>query len=550
MKFKRKKGGIKLARHKNIDMCNGPLLKNILLYSLPLIATGVLQLLYNMADSIVVAKWAGGEALAAVGSTGSLINLVTNVFIGLSIGASVVVSHYYGAERRTDVHQAVHTAITLSVVAGVLTMIVGLLVSHPALKLMGTQPEVLDQATLYVRIYFIGMPASMVYNFAAAILRSIGDTKRPFYILVMSGLVNIILNLFFVIVLHWDVAGVAAATAVSQLLSAALTLWCLIKAHDCYRLELSKLRLHREKALLMLRYGIPAGIQGSIFSISNMLIQSSINSFGVAAMSGSAASSNIEGLVYISMNSIYQTCMAFTGQNLGAGKAKRVVKAQRLCSAVVVAVGLITGALVITFGRQLLTFYTAASSVETAVSSEQIISYGMQRLTIIAATYFLCGLMEVQVGSLRGMGVSVVPMIVSIIGVCGVRIVWILTVFRTIDHTLESLFISYPVSWAATAFIHFMCLLAVRKKRLKNLQPIAVAASGAGGEADLCDEAESAAGPSADSAAFADETAHADEAARVDETARADETADSALAAGSAAEPSESSAKQAAQRAD
>ena len=467
-----------MARRKNIDMCNGPLLKNILLYSLPLIATGVLQRLYNMADSIVAAKWAGGEALAAVGSTGALISLVTDVFIGLSIGASVVVSHYYGAGEKNSVHQAVHTAIALSVVAGMLTMIVGLLVSHPALKLMGTQPEVLDQATLYVRIYFIGMPASMVYNFAAAILRSIGDTKRPFYILVISGIVNLILNLLFVIAFHWDVAGVAVATVISQLLSAVLTLWCLIKTHDCYRLELSKLRLHRKNVLLILRYGIPAGIQGSVFSISNMLIQSSINSFGVAAMTGSAASTNIEGLVYISMNAIYQTCMAFTGQNLGAGKAKRVVKVQRTCAVVVFCVGLITGALAVVFGRQLLTLYTAASSVSTSVSSEIIIQYGMQRLMIIAMTYFFSGLMEVFVGGLRGMGVSFLPMIVSVVGVCGVRIIWIFTVFSLISRTLDCLYISYPVSWALTALILFVCLLVERKRRLKNLRPSSAAESG------------------------------------------------------------------------
>lgn len=452
-----------------MDMRSGPLLKNILLYSLPLIATGILQLLYNMADTVVVAKWAGGSALAAVGSTGSLVNLITNLFIGLSVGASVVVAHYYGAGDRMGVHKTVHTAVLLSVIAGFIAMVIGLIVSRPALELMGTPDEALSQADLYIRIYFLGMPASMIYNFAAAILRAIGDTKRPFYILVISGIINVLLNLFFVICLHWDVAGVAVATAISQVVSAVMTLCCLIKADDCYRLELSELRIYKDKLLMMLKFGIPAGLQGSIFSVSNMIIQSSVNSFGVAAMSGSAAAANIEGLVYISMNAIYQTCMAFTGQNLGARNGKRVLKAQRLCFATVIAVGAVLGFLVYVFGKELLLLYTAASSVKTTVSNDQIIYYGMERLTIIVSTYFLCGVMEVFVGGLRGMGKSLLPMIVTVVGVCGVRIVYIFTVFTYINHTFEGLFLSYPVSWAATAIIHYICLMIVRKKKLANL---------------------------------------------------------------------------------
>lgn len=445
-------------------MCSGPLFQNILLYALPLMASGVLQLVYNMADSIVVAKFAGGTALAAVGSTGSLSNLIINIAIGLSVGASVTVARYYGAGDREAVDQTVHTVISLALIAGVVTLLTGLLISRQALIWMGTPDEVLDQASLYMKLYFIGMPANMLYNYASAILRAIGDTRRPLYILILSGLVNVGLNLFLVIVFHWDVAGVATATVISQVVSAVLTLRCLLTSDDCYRLDFKRLHIDKEKLIPVLRQGIPAGIQGSIFSLSNIVIQSSVNSFGVAAMSGSAAASNIEGIAFTAMNSLHHTCLAFTGQNLGAGNPKRMIKAQRLCAVTVAVIGIVLGNGIFLFGRQALQLYTAASSTASTVSNAEILEYGIRRMKIVITTYFLCGVMDVFTGALRGMGQSMMPMIVSIAGVCGVRMLWIFTVFKNLSHTYETVFLSYPISWAITGAFHFCCLLILRKR--------------------------------------------------------------------------------------
>jgi len=455
-----------MQRSKTIDMCQGPLFKNILLYALPLMASGVLQLVYNMADSIVVAKFAGGTALAAVGSTGSLSNLIINIAIGLSVGASVTVARAYGAGDREAVDQTVHTVISLALIAGVVTLLTGLLVSKQALIWMGTPDEVLDQAALYMRLYFIGMPFNMLYNYASAVLRAIGDTKRPLYILIISGLVNVGLNLFLVIVFHWDVAGVATATVISQVISAILTLRCLLTSDDCYRLEIKRLHIYKDKLIPVLRQGIPAGIQGSIFSLSNIVIQSSVNSFGVAAMSGSAAASNIEGIAFTAMNSLHHTCLAFTGQNLGAQNPQRMIKAQRICALTVAVIGIVLGNGIFLFGRQALQLYTAASSTSSTISNEAILDYGIRRMSIVITTYFLCGVMDVFTGALRGMGQSMMPMIVSIAGVCGVRMIWIFTVFKNLSHTYETVFLSYPISWFITGAFHFCCLLVLRKKLL------------------------------------------------------------------------------------
>ena len=457
-----------MVRSKNIDMCGGPLLKNILFYTLPLIATGMLQLLYNAADGIVVAKWAGGESLAAVGSNNSLINLIINLFIGLSVGASVAVSRRYGADDAEGVHKTVHTAIALSLVAGIITMIAGLVIARQALVWMGTPDGVLDKAALYLRIYFIGMPASMLYNYSAAILRAVGDTRRPMYILIMSGIVNVILNLVLVIVFKWDVAGVAAATVISQILSAALTVHCLINSDDCYRYEIKSTRIYKENLFEMLRLGIPAGIQSTIFSASNIIIQSSINSFGVAAMSGNAASVNTEGFIYVAMNSMQQTCLAFTSQNLGAKNYERLRRVFYTCIVSVTVIGVVLGAAAIVFGKPLLSLYTASAAADSSVSPQEILDFGMRRLVIIASTYFLCGIMDTIVGGLRGLGESLLPMIVSIVGVCGIRIVWIFTVFRYVDRSLECLIYSYTVSWFVTAAVHYVCYVVRLRKLLKE----------------------------------------------------------------------------------
>ena len=449
-------------------MVEGPLLPGLIRYSLPLIATGLLQLLYNAADMIVVARWAGGTALAAVGSNGALINLIVNVFIGLSVGATVVVSRAYGAGEHGDVHRAVHCAMAVSVISGLITMAAGLLISRQALVWMGTPDDVIEQAALYLRIYFLGMPALMIFNFGAAILRAVGDTRRPLYILSTAGLINVGLNLLLVIPVKWDVAGVAVATTVSQIFSAVMVVLCLTRAEGSYRYVLRQTRFDKEKFWQMLRHGVPAGLQSSIFSLSNILIQSSVNSFGSAAMSGNTAAANLEGLAYVAMNSMHQTCLTFTAQNVGARRIDRVRRSIWLCLALVTVIGLVMGTLLYLLGPQMLTLFTAAQGTDTTIAAEDILAFGMTRMSIIVTTYFICGLMDTLVGAMRGMGSPWMPMLVSVAGVCGIRVVWIFTVFRFWDHTLTSLYLSYPVSWAVTAAVHAVCVI-VTFHRLRRI---------------------------------------------------------------------------------
>lgn len=444
-----------------IDMCSGPLLGKILLFAIPLMLSGILQLLFNAADIIVVGRFVGHQALAAVGSTGSLINLLINVFIGLSVGANVMAANYYGARKENEVSETVHTAVLTSLVCGCFLVLAGLFLTRPLLRMMGTPEDVLDQAALYMRIYFAGMPVIMLYNFGAAILRAIGDTKRPLYFLILAGIINVLLNLIFVIRLNMGVAGVALATVLSQIISAGLVVVTLAKSDGCIKLELNRLKIHSDKLKQMIRIGLPAGMQGAIFSISNVLIQSSINSFGSVVMAGSTAASNIEGFVYNAMNSFYQTALSFTSQNYGAGKTDRIKRILVLCLICVGAVGLAMGNGAYLFGHSLLGIYS---------SDPEVISYGLIRMLYICVPYFLCGLMDVMVGSLRGMGYSVMPMFVSLTGACGLRILWIFTVFRKY-HSLEMLFVSYPITWTVTFLAHLICFCIVFQKvksRLSN----------------------------------------------------------------------------------
>ena len=439
-----------------IDMCNGPLLGKILLFSIPLMLSGVLQLLFNAADIIVVGRFVGHQALAAVGSTGSLINLLVNVFIGLSVGTNVMVANYYGAKKYEQVRETVHTSVLTSLVCGCALIAAGVLLAAPLLSLMGTPDDVLEQATLYMRIYFAGMPVILLYNFGAAILRAIGDTRRPLYFLLFAGVINVLLNLFFVIQLHLGVAGVALATVLSQAVSAGLIVRTLLKSEGCFQLELRKLKIYPERLRQMIRIGLPAGMQGAIFSISNVLIQSSINSFGSVAMAGSTAASNIEGFVYTSMNALHQTALSFTSQNYGAGKTDRINRILLLCLGCVTVVGLVLGNCAYFFGHQFLGIYS---------SDPEVISYGLIRMSYIAVPYFLCGIMDVMVGSLRGLGYSIMPMLVSLTGACGLRILWIFTAFQWF-RSLDTLFISYPISWGLTAAVHMLCyFFAIRKKK-------------------------------------------------------------------------------------
>lgn len=437
-----------------MDMCSGPLLSKILIFAIPLMLSGILQLLFNAADIIVVGRFSGSEALAAVGSTGALINLIINLFIGVSVGTNVVAARYYGARDADGVSHTVHTAMLSAIVGGIILIFAGIALARPMLEWMGTPADVIDQSALYMKIYFVGMPALMVYNFGASILRAIGDTKRPLYFLTVAGVVNVVFNLFFVIVLDMGVAGVALATIISQAISAVLILLCLIKTEGPCHLELKEMKIYPECFKAMLRIGLPAGLQGSIFSISNVLIQSSVNSFGSLVMAGNTAAANIEGFVYTAMNSIYQTSLSFTSQNMGAKQFKRVDKVLIECLLVVATVGIVLGNGAYLLGDKLLGIYS---------SDPQVIEYGLMRMSIVSASYFLCGIMDVLVGSIRGLGYSIMPMLVSLTGACLFRVIWIFTIFQ-VERTLFCLYISYPISWILTAGIHLLCYFIVRKK--------------------------------------------------------------------------------------
>lgn len=442
-------------------MCNGPIFKKVVLFAFPLMLSGILQLLYNAADIIVVGQFSSSDAMAAVGSTSSLINLLTNVFIGLSIGVSVLISKFYGAGQQKDIFETVHTAIGLSLICGILVGILGFIFAGTMLEWMDSPENVLPKATLYMKIYFLGMPAFMIYNFGSAALRAVGDTRRPLYYLTISGIINILLNLLFVIVFNLSVMGVALATIISQYISASLIIWCLVKTDGACRLSLKHIRIHFRKLGAILRIGLPAGIQSSLFSISNVLIQSSVNSFGSTVMAGNTAAASLEGFVYTAMNSMSQASLSFTGQNFGAGQLKRIKRIAGICLASVSVVGLILG----------MAFYLLGTPLSRIYSPDQaVIDVSLTRLEIICTTYFLCGIMEVLVGLLRGMGQSLLPTTVSLLGACAFRVLWIYTIFAA-DKTLTTLYISYPISWLLTSFIHLVCFFIVyfynKRKLLK-----------------------------------------------------------------------------------
>ena len=422
-------------------MLEGPLVPSIVRYTIPIILTSLLQLLFNAADLVVVGRFCGSVSVAAVGSTGAITNLLVNFFIGLSVGAGVGVAHGLGSREDTAVSNTVHTALPTAIFSGLFLTVIGVAFSKAFLRMMGTPDNVLPLSAVYMQIYFGGITFSMVYNFCAAILRAAGDTKSPLLYLTIAGVVNVILNIFFVTVLHMNVAGVALATTLSQGISAALVTRALTRRTDACRLYLRKMRFHKPQLMKMLRIGLPAGIQSSLFSISNVLIQSSVNSFGDVFMSGSAASANIEGFVYVSLNAFHQTAVNFIGQNAGARQYRRVYRTLWICLGCVTVVGISFGFAAWSFGRQLLSIYIT--------DSQQAIEYGMVRLGYICLPYFLCGLMDVSTGALRGLGASVIPMIISILGVCGLRIFWIYTIFQ-VYHTPECLFFSYTVSWVIT----------------------------------------------------------------------------------------------------
>lgn len=451
-----RKGGSRFE----MDMCSGSVLKKMLLFALPLMCSSILQLLFNAADIIVVGQFAGDDSLAAVGSTTSLINLLTNLFVGLSVAANVLVARFYGAQRQRDLKITVHTSMTVSIVGGLALTVIGVAATPAILELMQSPPEVLELAVIYLRIYFLGMPAMMIYNFGSAILRAVGDTRRPLYFLFASGVVNVVLNLVFVICCHMGVMGVAIATVISQTISAACILWCMVREEGGMHLDWRSLGIDRYKLVRLLKIGLPAGIQGMLFSLSNVCIQSSVNAFGATIVAGNSAASNIEGFVYVAMNAFYQATISFTSQNVGARRYERVNRILWTAQGCVIAVGVLLGVGAWFFNEPLLGLYT---------NSAQVVEAGRVRLSIIAIPYALCGMMEVVVGSLRGLGKSVMPMIVSLMGACVFRLVWLATVFQIQQfHTIEVIYISYPISWILTTLVHFICFIIIRRKLAKQ----------------------------------------------------------------------------------
>ena len=449
-----------MAKNKyEIDMVNGTIMPKLITFAIPLMLSGILQLLFNAVDIIVVGRFSGSQSLAAVGSTSSLINMLTNLFIGISLGANVLAARFYAAGKHKEMSETVHTSILTALISGVLMIFVGIFFSRPALELMDTPSDVIELATLYMRIYFVGMPFFMLYNYGAAILRAVGDTKRPLIFLVVSGVTNACLNLLLVIVFKMDVAGVAIATVISQMISCVLVLICLYKTDAVYQLRFKKLRIKWEYLGQIFRIGIPAGIQSTLISFSNVLLQSSVNSFGSIAMAGYTAANNVLSFLYMGANSITQACMSFTSQNYGARKPKRMDKVLIDGLILQVVICLTLGVLAYVFGNQVSNIYT---------DDPNVIKCSVEILALTTVPYFLCGFMDTFPGVLRGMGRSTVPMILCLLGTVGVRILWIYCFFPH-NRTLGYLFVSYPVSWIATIFMQLIYYIFIRKEVHKEL---------------------------------------------------------------------------------
>lgn len=437
-----------------IDMCSGSIMDKLISFSLPLMLSGILQLMFNAVDIVVVGRFTGSQALAAVGSTTALISMFTNLFIGVSLGSNVLAARFYATGKSKEMSETVHTSILFALISGIIMAFIGLLFSRLALEIMGTPSDVISQSVLYMRIYFMGMPFFMLYNYGSAILRAVGDTKRPLFFLVISGLINAGLNMFLVIVFHLGVAGVAIATVSSQMIACVLVLRCLCRSEGSYQLHFSKLTLKKSYLMQIFQIGIPAGIQSTVINFSNALLQSSVNSFGAVAMAGYTAANNIIGFLYVTVNAITQTCMSFTSQNFGVRKYKRMDRILVDCMVLSVGVSLVLGFGSYFFGPEILKIYT---------SDSEVIRYGVEILSYTTVTYFLCGLMDLFPGPMRGMGYSAVPMLLSIIGTVGTRIIWILGLFPH-HRTIAFLFLSYPASWLLSIILQVICFYFVRKR--------------------------------------------------------------------------------------
>ena len=448
-----------------IDMCNGSIMDKLISFSLPLMVSSILQLMFNAVDIIVVGRFSGSQALAAVGSTTALINIFTNLFIGISLGANVLAARYFAAGREKEMSEAVHTAITLALISGVMMAFVGVGASRLALGLMDTPADVIDQSVTYMRIYFMGMPFFMLYNYGAAVLRAVGDTKRPLAFLIIAGLANVVLDLTLVIVIPLGVAGVAIGTVASQMISSILVIRCLYKSEGSYQLRFSKLSIKWTYLKRIFQVGIPAGIQSTVINFSNAMLQSSVNSFGSTAMAGYTAANNILGFLYVAVNAVTQACMSFTSQNYSVGKQKRMDRVFVDCMILSTAVSAVLGVGAYVFGSQVLRIYTADADV---------IQCGLEILSITTVPYFLCGIMDLIPGALRGMGRSAVPMILSVIGTVGTRVLWIYGFFPQ-HRSLHFLFISYPGSWIATNLMQAVCFFFVRRSCARQLKKAAQA---------------------------------------------------------------------------
>lgn len=441
-------------------MCSGTIMDKLVSFSLPLMLSSILQLMFNAVDIIVVGRFSGSQALAAVGSTTALINIFTNLFIGISLGANVLAARYFAAGRDKEMSEAVHTAITLALLSGVIMAFIGAGASRFALGLMDTPADVIDQSVTYMRIYFMGMPFFMLYNYGAAVLRAVGDTKRPLVFLIIAGLANVVLDLTLVIVIPLGVAGVAIGTVASQMISSILVLRCLYKSDASYQLRFSKLTVKWTYLKRIFQVGIPAGIQSTVINFSNALLQSSVNSFGSTAMAGYTAANNILGFLYVAVNAVTQACMSFTSQNYSVGKQKRMDRVLVDCAILSAAVSVVFGVGAYVFGSQVLRIYTADTDV---------IRCGLEILSITTVPYFLCGIMDLIPGALRGMGHSAVPMILSVIGTVGTRILWIYGFFPQ-HRSLQFLFISYPGSWIVTIIMQAVCFYFVRRSCVRQLK--------------------------------------------------------------------------------
>lgn len=449
-----------MQKSHQLDLTQGPILTRLLQFSIPIILSGVLQLLFNAADVVVVGKFAGDEALAAVGSTGSLVHLLVNLFVGLSTGTNVVAANFFGAQKKKDLHDTVHTAVLLSFVSGIIMTIVGICCTRGILILMQAPENVLNLSALYLKIYFAGITATMIYNFGSALLRAKGDTKRPLYILLLAGLINFLLNLLFVILFKMSVAGVGIATVISQTLSAVLIIMILCRENDDFKLSFRELGFNGSILGKIIKIGVPAGFQGMMFSFSNVIIQSSINSFGAYVIAGSSASSNIENFVYISMNGFAQGTLTFTSQNFGAGKYDRIKKTAWISELVVFAIGVVLGYSVIFLSPYLFPLFS---------KTPKTIDAAAERLFIICSSYFLCGIMDVIGYMIRGIGHSLLPMIVSMIGACGFRIIWLMTIFQLEKfHKTSMIYITYPLSWILTFLVELICFIVIFRKLLKK----------------------------------------------------------------------------------